>query len=535
MAEFLPLPMHKATAAVLGVLNGSSPLEVVKPHFSRKLASQETPLAGFNNTLSFSLQSTVNLAAGSVISISGILGAASDRSPWLTLRKDDASNDEVVLCAGPGPAGSGNAGTWRDAEGARVLAMTVCDGATWEARAEYEVGWRITNPGMAQASPAMSIAASGTPAFEVAEMDKPMTDTLGVTAGHDALRVVVPWFESKAIGQSTFLAGAVNTISATLMTNIGIEAQAEISMCCFEKAVVAGDRVAVSVTGGVGTVLPRFCADDQEGYAAWFPDSATVQLRLCAGSGNSMRSLVEVVVRFNVANPHDGQASPAVLILAVGRFTIASAAMLAPDGIVYQGVTDGAKPMKVVVPEFVTHAIYQSSPFAGLMNHISVTLQTSVPLAGAQGAEITLTGLNAGDQGSSNVTLEGLVACRFCFGLSNAIGKASYTSSSGTMLLRVCPNATLPAETLYHFSFQFRNPLFDQPASVIQIRAQSLLSAAGGAFAIPATELDHQGLTVYGVVNATDPLRTIVPTFAHAFMSQTNFYGGEVKPLNPNF
>ena len=44
------------------------------------------------------------------------------------------------------------------------------------------------------------------------------------------------------------------------------------------------------------------------------------------------------------------------------------------------------------------HAIGQNSPFASFVNRITVTLEHSVQLSGSHGAEMTLTGLFAGNR-----------------------------------------------------------------------------------------------------------------------------------------
>jgi hypothetical protein len=231
-----------------------------------------------------------------------------------------------------------------------------------------------------------------------------------------------------------------------------------------------------------------------------------VELRLCAAAGNAMRAREEIVVRFDLKNPAAQQDPPAISAQSVGFFTIATTGLDAPGGL-FEGVRNGSKPMNVVVPEFTAHAIHQSSPFAGLPNRISVTLMSTVQLAGAERAELTITGLPAGDQGFAHVTLEGYFAVSFCFGEGNEEGKASYTASTGTVLLRVCQNATLHADTLFEVAFKFRNPSVDQTSSVSRISARSLSSTTVGSFDIPAADLDQQGLTINGVVNATDPIR----------------------------
>jgi hypothetical protein len=248
-----------------------------------------------------------------------------------------------------------------------------------------------------------------------------------------------------------------------------------------------------------------------------------------------VESFSEYVVSFSVTNPAWNQDSPAVSVLANDYFRIAEAGMTKP-GVVYSGVQFGSDPLKVVVPEFFNRSIGQSSPFDSAVNRISVTLVSTVQLSGANLVKITMTGLNAGPQTWTHVTMEGADAGLFCSGTEPAVSsRARYNASTGVVHMMLCPSAVFHAERVHRISFELTNPHFDQPSSINLISAQSLSTVPVESFGIRASAMTVQGQTVWDVVNATDPVRVLYPTFVSGYMAQSNFYGGEQNFLSLEF
>ncbi|KAJ1465309.1 hypothetical protein T484DRAFT_1865306, partial [Baffinella frigidus] len=530
--------MEKLNHEVLGVAKGGDPLTIVVPTFTSKNLSQSTPLAGFPNTLSLLLQSNVNLAASehSAITLSILEGASSNRSAVVVAASKNSSDSPGLFCAA-GFDVLGNLASWDNET--HTLLFTVCPGATLLAATPYLLEWEFSNALAPQSSPAIRIEASGTAVFANAGVDKPGTDLVGVTHGADPLLVIVPTFLSKAIGQSNFLGGEENLITATLMTNVDLATAADgafISMCCFDSAVAQGAEVTLAVRANATGNVTTFCSSNEpgavEGTAAWNASSFQVRLYVCSKSGNTFESFVSYVVSFNLTNPTRNQDSPEIFIEESGFFTIANSSM-DPPGTVYYGEELGSNPLKVVIPQFTSRAIGQSSPFSGLMNTITVTFASTVQFSGAAGAEITVTGLNAGEQAWPNVSLSGASASSFCVGPElGDVGRSYYSAETGSARLAVCAGSVVAAGQIHVLSFQLRNPPFSQPSSGNSIAGRSFSSNPVQSFAIAETPLVVQGLTVWDVVNATDPLRVLVPTFEFSFMSQSNFYGGEVNTLS---
>ena len=540
MAVIADSRMDTPHARVVGVVNGSDPLQIVVPIFNEKLVSQSTPLPGVDNTVTLLLQSSINLAASdySAITIRGFSGVVADLEAAFSVLKNGLSNVDL-FCEADSPAG-GNYGVWNQESG--TLVLKVCSGQIFEAGASYEVKWVVQNPQDAQASPSIFIQAFGTATFLLVAVDKPGTDILGVSNGVHPLLVITPTFVAKMLAQSNFLSKEENLITATLMTNVdvGSAGYAFISICCLDAAATSGTEVAVQVRGTGNASLPRFCGgfhgDGDEGFGVWNSSSFAVSFHLCDDAANMVESFSEYVVSFSVTNPAWNQDSPAVSVLANDYFTIAEAGMNRP-GVVYSGVELGSDPLKVVVPEFLNlTAIGQSSPFDSAVNRITVTLVSTVQLSGANHADVTMTGLNAGPQSWTHVTMEGADAELFCSGTDLLVSSsARYNASTGVVHMMLCPTAVLHAERVHRISFELTNPHFAQPSSINLISAKSLSTVPVESFGIRARAMTVEGRAVWDVVNATDPVRVLYPTFESGYMAQSNFYGGEQNFLSLEF
>ncbi|KAJ1478016.1 hypothetical protein T484DRAFT_1819073, partial [Baffinella frigidus] len=547
MAVIADSLMVKSHALVVGVVNGSDPLQIVVPIFNEKLVSQSTPLPGFNNTLTLHLRSSINLQSSdfSQITISGFFGAVADPVASLSVLKNGL-NTVDLFCEADSPAG-GNYGVW-DYE-TWTLVVKICSGQIFEAGSRYEVKWVVQNPQVDQASPLIRISAVGTAKFLVTAVSKPGADILGVSNGVDPLLVITPTFVTKMLAQSNFLAEEENLITATLMTNVdvGSAGYAFISICCLDSAATSGSEVAVQVRGTGDAIVPRFCGGVQgsgdEGFGIWNSSSFEISFHLCARAendtakaenetANMVESFSEYVVSFYVTNPAWHQNSSSVIVWTDDYFRIAEASMNKP-GVVYSGVKFGSDPLKVVVPEFSTRAIGQSTPFDRMVSRITVTLVSTVELTGVNNVDITITGLNAGPQAASNLALEGADAGLFCTGAVSSTVR--YNASTGIVHMVMCPLAVLHAEEVHRVSFELTNPPFTQPSSVNLITADSTSAVPVESFCIPNRAMTVQGQTVWDVVNATDPVRVLYPTFEFGHMAQSNFYGGQQNFLTLEF
>ena len=212
-ASFAQAAMVAPGSALLGVANGADPLLVVVPEFVVRKIGQSNPLAGGSNTITVTIQSNVNLAQAtdsSVVTISGLTNAPDAASLGLTsVESSGADLFSDGTTQGKGALSSG------------TLTLTVHTGQTVAAGTQYAFSFTITNPSSAQNDATVTIAASGTAAFPTSRgvMTTDTANVYGVTNGGKPMKVIEQSFSTKAIGQSTPLAGADVTITVTLTAN----------------------------------------------------------------------------------------------------------------------------------------------------------------------------------------------------------------------------------------------------------------------------------------------------------------------------
>lgn len=135
---------------------------------------------------------------------------------------------------------------------------------------EYRFSFRVTNPGVVQESPIVTVSASGTTTFEVAAMNKDVTTVIGevgaIQGDASPLRVYRGFLnEGKDIGQSTPFPQSRNVLTVTLTTNV------------FLATVVGGETSTITISGLTGSVTEdsdTFAVDDllfpvDSGYVAF--------------------------------------------------------------------------------------------------------------------------------------------------------------------------------------------------------------------------------------------------------------------------
>ena len=72
--------MTLRTESLYGVVNGYSPLQVLRPAFTLKSIEQSTFFAGVSNTITVTLRTNYRLASGSTVTITGLTGSQTESS-----------------------------------------------------------------------------------------------------------------------------------------------------------------------------------------------------------------------------------------------------------------------------------------------------------------------------------------------------------------------------------------------------------------------------------------------------------------------
>eukprot|EP00961_Rhodomonas_salina_P081832 1100035-Rhodomonas_salina.1 len=146
---------------------------------------------------------------------------------------------------------------------------------------------------------------------------------------------------------------------------------------------------------------------------------------------------------FEVRNPDASQLSPPIVISASSAaVALAESRISKPDGPLL-GVTGGANPMRVVVPEFVIRNVVQSTPLANENNVITVSLQTNVELSLSDDSIVTIAGFEGSFENSTiALIVAGVLPQNYPFcDLNGRPGRASWDPTVKSLVFRVCGDA----------------------------------------------------------------------------------------------
>ena len=202
----------------------AAPLRIYAAGFAVRRIGQTTMYPGAANALRVTLVPSVDFssASGAALTISGLLGSRTDSTPAMVLQ--DLSPAEGSSLAALAPMGA-----WNRLAGSLTVALA---SGTLAAGTLYTFEWVLDNPYAYRPAPAyvrIAVSTSGLSVPAVA-MELDTTSVLavaGAVAGDAApLRVQAPGLALAAIGQSTCVAGAANTITLTLAANVDLTSAA---------------------------------------------------------------------------------------------------------------------------------------------------------------------------------------------------------------------------------------------------------------------------------------------------------------------
>lgn len=271
------------------------------------------------------------------------------------------------------------------------------------------------------------------------------------------LQVLGSSLVSAAIGQSTPLPGATNTITTTLVPGVDM----------------SGSDVAVTLAGLIGSATSTGTVTISDvassGAVAVFGSSAAFDADLgsltLTGASGTLNAGQPYIFSFPLTNPADATSPPT---------TVTYLANVVSTGAIYGGgrvdqdtatvpssaagaVAGDARPLKVYGSTFLVKAIGQALPYPGATNTISATIAPSVDIASA--SVVTITGLK-GTQTADDATLTVSGADAAKVGSS-----AAWTQSTGTLLLTVAGGQTLTAGVSAQISVSLVNSMVKGDAS----------------------------------------------------------------------
>jgi len=190
-------------------------------------------------------------------------------------------------------------------------------------------------------------------------------------------------FAVKAIGQSTTIPGATNTITVSFKPQFPLTGNMNSS---------------ITISGLLGSVTPDATMALLDAgalfnaTAEWAAKTGSLTLRV--SPGETVPSTSVTVVKFDLDNPTTPQTGPSMIqISATGDVPISAASMTRGAGT--------AAPLKVVASSFTLAKIGQSSSTPGAVNTITVTLQPDIILSKSRGSTITVHGIKGSDTPST--------------------------------------------------------------------------------------------------------------------------------------
>ena len=248
----------------------------------------------------------------------------------------------------------------------------------------------------------------------------------------------------------------------------------------------------------------------------WDDTMSSLKLKLC--QEQTMHVGQQYAFSFVVTNPQHDQESPRIMIEASGDFVNMLPAPLVKSDAAILGISNGASPLKVVVPLFTSKTMAQSTPISSVSNVITVTLKSTIDLSNSMSATITISNLHGLVRSGSTISMvdvagQAKMSDLMCFGPTPKL--TVWDQQKSHILLTVCAGATLKHSIDYVFAFTITNPGKDQDSPPIAVGASCSMAV------IPAMPMDKPNEYVVGVANGSDPLKIVVPIFNDKTVSQS--------------
>jgi len=168
-----------------------------------------------------------------------------------------------------------------------------------------------------------------------------------------------------------------------------------------------------------------------------------------------------------------------------------------------KNVARGSDPLQIV--SAVKHnSISQSTPVADANNTLFIDISFNVPKPLGEEQYITVSGLS-GARISASVPLHSLLGSSAFCTMHDAFerGLASWVKATHTLLIVVCADVQLSANTSYRVSFDLQNPEAGQDSP------SGITIAGTGAVNFPPELLNKPNRPLFGVPNGKNPLEVV--------------------------
>jgi hypothetical protein len=431
-------PRVSRAAADLGPGN-EAPLLIAG--FIELVISQKTPSAGAAvNTITTRIGTNVSLA-GTALTIAGLVGSTTP------------SNRQLPVWSWPIGLVAAT-GVWDQAAGSLALSIVREPPQTWN------VEFNISNPLRGPNSPAIPTAAIFTsrPGSSIYGSKLIAPTNASSPADVNSRPLLIAGFTFKRMAQSTPSPDADNRLILTVSSQVDLPSGTNITVSGLLGSATPSNT-SLALTGNAtvseGGPIGRTGVWDQS--RGTLVSTVAAAGRLAAGSVFSLA--------FVLRNPSQGQDAPPISIEAGG-----AGVYTAPTSI---NAADGAE-APLIVSDLLLRSIGQSTPIAGAINNLTVTLATRVALP--PGTNVTISGLLGaspampGTDAAAAFASLGFAIIPVRGNLTNSlVGGAGTLTTAGTLILSV--RETTAPDEVYECSFAITNPADGQRSPSVFIEA----------------------------------------------------------------
>jgi hypothetical protein len=456
-------------------------IDIGRPAFRSSCMNQTVAYASANNTLTLSL--VVNQAMSETVKRFSIRMLPGLNMSKIALR--GPNNISQVFCD---DRNEPSFATWHNG----VMNLTICKDSPGVLPYEpYVISFDVVNPSTDQSSPSLSILAYDENQTVVAQnaICKPSGQT-GATEYQrsgmsDPLHITIVGFRVRSMAQSSCTAASLNTLYVTLQSSITLSGRtppdAEVSGSLNVSFVISGlqsqrlhDMTWSTVQlqdiwyyngwywyqgGGVNL----FCFNGTRGGARFNATSGELFLTLCPDA--TMRAGQNYAFSIRIMNPLIWRRPSTMQIAMV------DGVLWKKVNISYPGTGICAEPLFIDLgaPAFRTVCMNQSVYFAGANNTLTLSMVPNQALAEVV-KRISIERLRGASVEMPGVPLRGPNNSSELFCLLQRSSMATFVN--GDMNFTICDSfqGMVPYEP-YVISFDIVNPLFDQDAPSLTIRA----------------------------------------------------------------
>ena len=326
---------------------------------------------------------------------------------------------------------------------------------------------------------------------------------------------VVPFFLISQIRQSTPVALARNTLSIDISLSVNMTFPCNITVAGLNGYPGLQPASSVNFIPGAGTFMAStiLCNSNlMAGSGTWI--SGALILLLC--QGQSLGSSTLLSIAFSVSNPAVDTAPSDIFISSTGNPTIPAIKMTSPTNPLL-GISDGYRPLRVIVPAFSIFVAAQSTPIASATNVVTVTLGCKNVECSA-GTTLTISGI------SSSSTKTGPSPSLNLAGPSSALFTGSagdFDPIGGTFKLTIAPGQAIALGSNISFTFTVENADVDSQAPNLTLSGTGNISV----FCLNASQFTSLlnslvSVSMNGVASWYTPFFLIVPKFSKIVVTQ---------------